>query len=271
MKFSKETTTFRESALWSGIILSIIISTLVAAAIFDIYEMRAKVKEIQTFLGGLSVLAASLFSFYASSAAAAETFRRNCQDDDTKNRNIRINMILIAETLRQQSHARLTDLEIHTEKYKLDKIHFKCYSELIISIPEHTEKIWENIAIIPQDIQLQYLNLINFSNMAEQDRISGIASCTFLRDEFSKQTIKAEKILNKISVGNDISDQLNKLNIECNYIGWNRIGSLLAEINNSSISFLRKMEESCNWNPDLPPYPPNFKAHEYTKPKNKPV
>lgn len=268
MKFSQKTTKLREYALWSGIILSIAISILVVAAIFDIYETREKVKDIQTFLGGLSVLAASLYSFYASSAAAAETFWKNHQDDENLTNNLRINMILIAETLRQQSHARLHDLSHHTNNYKLDEIHFKCYSELIITAPEHAAKIWENIAIIPQNIQLQYLNIINFSNMVEQDRISGIASCTFLREEYVNQLTQAEKKLEKITIENDVIERFENLRIECNNIQWQRIAFLLADVNNSSIGFLKKMDESRDWQPDLPPYPPNYKAHEYTKPSN---
>lgn len=268
MKFSEETTKFREIALWAGIFLSIVISILVATAIFNVHGMREKVKDIQTFLGGLAVLAASLYSFYASSAAAAETFRKNSQDADTTKKNIRINMILIAETLRQQSHARLNDLNIHTKNYKSEKIHFKCYGDLIITVPEHAAKIWENIAIIPQDIQLQYLNLINFSNMVEQDRISGIASSIFLRDEHSSQLIKAEKDLEKVTIENDLLERFDKLRIECNNIEWRRIASLLADVNSLSIGFLKKMEESSHWQPDLPPYPPNYKVHEYTKPSN---
>lgn len=269
MKFSEETTKFREYALRAGILLSIAISTLMALAIFDIFGMREKVKDIQTFLGGLAVLAASLYSFYASSAAAAETFRKNSQDDDTTKRNIRMNMILIAEALRQQSYLRLNDLNMHTKEYTLDKIHFKCYAELIVTIPEHAGKIWDNIGIIPKNIQLRYLNLINFATILGSERTSGIASCTFLRDEYSDLLTRTEKALDKITIDSEIFDNINNLKIDCNRIEWTRIAQILANINHSSITFLKSMEESCNWKPDLPPYPPNFIAHEYTKPSNK--
>lgn len=269
MKFSEETTKFREYALGAGIFLSIAISILVAAAIFDIYGMRGKVKDIQTFLGGLAVLAASLYSFYASSAAAAETFRKNSQDDDITKRNIRMNMILIAETLRQQSSVRLHDLSQHTKQYKLDKIHFKYYSELIVTLPKHAEKIWENIGIIPQDIQLQYLNLINFTTLVEQELTSGIASSNFFRDEYSTLLTQTEKALGTIVIDDEMFENIKSLNIERNRISWARISEILANINNSSIAFLRSMQESCDWQPDRPPYPPNFKAHECTKPSKK--
>ncbi|MDN2671436.1 hypothetical protein OX459_08545 [Janthinobacterium sp. SUN026] len=269
MKFSEKTTKFREYALWAGIGLSVAISFLVILAIFDIYGMRGKVKDIQTFLGGLAVLAASLYSFYASSAAAAETFRRNSQDDDEKKINIRMNMILIAETLRQQSHVRLYDLNQHTKKYKLNRIHFKRYAELIITIPEHAGKIWENIEIIPQDTQLQYLCLINFTTMLEQDRISGVASCTFLRDEYANLLARTEKTAEKMIINESVFSNMDYLNIESNTIDPTRISGILANINNASISFLKQMQESCDWNPERPPYPPNFTAHEYKAPSSK--
>lgn len=269
MKFSQETTRFREYALWAGIILSAAIFILVALAIFDVCEMRGKVKDIQTFLGGLAVLAASLYSFYASSAAAAETFRKNSQDEETLNRNIRVNMILIAETLRQQSHVGLIDLNNHTNGYTLRQIHFQHFAGLVVTVPEQAASIWENIGIIPQNTQIQYLNLINFSNMAEQARTGGIELCKFLRDENANLLAKVEKILEKQAIEDHILDTANNLNIECNKIEWNRIAGLLANVNSSSIAFLKKMEESNQWQPDVPPYPPNFKPHEYTKPEIK--
>lgn len=267
MKFSQKTITSREYALWAGMALSVVISIIVIFAIFDIYEMRENVKDIQTFLGGLSVLAASLYSFYASSAAAAETFRKNSKDEEILRKNIRVNMVLIAETLRLQSHLRLNDLNFYTENYTLGKIHFKRYAELTITIPDYAEKIWENIGIIQQDTQLQYLNLINFANIFNQDLKSGLESCTFLRNEHSSMLAKLDRaVTEKIIIENSLVENINKFGIESNNIEWVRISKLLANVNNLSIGFLKKMEESSVWQPDQPPYPPNFEAHEYTKP-----
>lgn len=266
MKISQETTNFRKHALWTGICLSIAIFTLVIAAIFNVCEMREKVKDIQTFLGGLSVLAASLYSFYASSAAAAETYRKNLQDDESLIRNVRSNMILIAETLRQQSHARLIDLNRQTNGYKVGNIHFKYFDGLIIIIPEQATEIWKNIGQVSQDIQLQFLNLINFADMAEKDRINRMAMHKYLQDEHVDMNDKILKASEKGIVDDEIFKRLNDLNIEINRIEWNRIAVILANINRISINFLREMEESRNWRPDLPPYPPDFEPHEYTKP-----
>lgn len=271
MKTSDTLNKYRAVAFWAAVLLSGLVLTMMLSAILDFGGMHQKVKDIQAFLGGFAVLTASLFSFYAGTAATAETFRKNERDHQLLVENTLLNVVLVAEALRQQSHARLWDLKKQTNDFQADSVSSQFHVGLSIMLPDQVKIIWPNMTLVPQDAQLQYLNLVNLVNMAEQERSHADATTTHLKESCAEALAMVEKEIEKSKLENNenATDLLAKLQttaIEANKVQWSRLTGLLANINHTAIELLKRLPASMEWRPDIAPYPPKFVPNEYTKP-----
>lgn len=271
MKTAKTLRTYRAVALGFAIVLCGLVTLLMGAAIFDVFGMHNKVKDVQAFLGGFAVLAASLFSFYSVTAATAETFRKTERDHQMMVENTLLNVVLLAEALRQQSHARLWDLKKQTNDFQTDSVSSQFHVGLSIMLPEQAKTIWTNMTLVPQDAQLQYLNLVNMVTMAEQERCHADSTSTHLRENYSGAIAMLEKEIEKGKFeenenARQILNNMKKSAIEANRVQWSRLTGALANINHTAIDLLSRLPASIEWRPDIAPYPPNFQPNEYTKP-----
>lgn len=280
MKSSDTLSKYRTVALRAAILLSGLVLIMMLAAIADFGGMHQKVKDIQAFLGGFAVLAASLFSFHAGTAATAETYRKNERDHQLLVENTLLNVGFVAEALRQQSHARLCDLKVQTSDFQVDNVSSQFHIGLSIMLPEQAKGIWTNITFVDQEAQLLYLNLVNMVSVAEHERTHAEATRTFQRAAYTDLISTAEKLLElHKQVGFEAAEQQQQQlqlqlqlaqwrtsSLEVSNIRWSRLAGVLSNINHTAIELLKRLPEFKEWNADVAPYPPNFQPNPYTKP-----
>ncbi len=277
---------WRNLSLLFAAILLLLVCLLMAFALFDAkylcVEWRDVVSRLQTFFGGLSVLAASLFAYHATTAMAEESRRKDELDRKAKKENENRKLAFSLHMIRQQSHARLMDFN-GFQKFEKETVHIIVYERLSLYMPPQLMQAWDNLSLFAEDVCRDLSDLTNFIQMYIAEHELGISSFkeSITKLDQNKTVEKMQNVKKYIDFLNDkgmnenekkdFEETTKKFNEykhtfhNPHYIPYKRAVFLLKEINRLAIAMMKLMPITKNGNLDSPIYPSSYEKKAWPK------
>lgn len=242
-------------------VVSLVFLTIFDAKIFAI-QWRITVKELQAFLGGLSVLAASLFALYASHRAAGESRRKNFAEEERLQENVILKTYLTVDVIRRQSEIILNDLYVLSDNYRKPEISIFHFQKMIISMPAQTKEIINNLSSVPLAILNELAELISLTEIYMLDH-------SWSSSMYDKQSVAMNSMRENLFETSkspmfidcsEIASQMEVAELYMKSFGWKRCGDLLERIHKLSLSILKKLPPSMNVEREEVNYPSNISS-----------
>lgn len=250
--------------LIGAIMLALMVAALVGLAVtdscwLDIY-WRESIVELQTFLGGASVLAAALFAYHANTAAVRETRRKNEADRAKRKEDVLLKAALNAEMLRGLSHDRLEQISKLSEGYSKPDIHLDDYKGLAFTLPERLYDVWDDLSVLPKEIHHNYAQLTLYARLHVEEFSELIAAHDRKKETISPlvellfSTIKQQSE----NVAGSGFETLAGLLKEERRICWKRPAHSLKEINKLALRIISEIPLATLPKYEIAPYPPEI-------------
>ncbi len=264
-------TNLRILSLIFAVILTVMIIIFIGLAIFDStilsINWRSTIAQFQTFLGGLSVLAASLFAYHANTAMADEVRKKNEADNEKLRRNLLAKASLTFEMIRQQTHVRLCDLQNYSNNFQNKQISIIHYEKLHLTIPNQLDDLWDHLDFLPEKSYPELAKITNYMQIYLTEHHMNIQIDTKIDNIFqeARQKIIDSTKNNKITGSDNLNIASNNLKkfliIQNKYsrnrymINWYRAASILEELNESTLNIMKILPLSRNWTHERAPRP----------------
>lgn len=257
----------RVLSLVAAIFLTIVVLFLVFLAIFDsnawCIAWRSVVAQFQTFLGGVSVLAASLFAYHANTAMAQEANRKNHADEEKLKSSNLAKATLTIEMIRQQSHARLIELQRYSNDFTSAEIPILQFEKLTITMPRQWLELWDHLDLFSNDSYYDIAKITNLIQIYISEQTQQISEYNKIVELLKEMQNRLNEITSNFELMNsaqtssltEITTKINALYAETHQFSWKRAGNLLEEINRSSLNVMQSLPLAEDWHPEVAPYP----------------
>lgn len=274
----KSNTPFRLKKIFSTISLPLSVATAIALLVvlsgfFVIFNLkfmgvdwRNTFIQFQTFFSVLTVLAASLFTYCASTSMTKEVRRKNAEDQINLRQNILSKATLTVEMVRAESNAALHQLHQFSGEYILTEIPIRQYKKLSITMPQQLFEMMNNLSCLPEDIYVklshlilyvQKYTLIHHENI--NDYSEGLKRVKEM-DAMFKEYIKSDGFdYAQKEWADKFIEKQDALREELSNIKWRQSGNILENINGLALTILESLPLSEEWKiHDQVPYPSGF-------------